>query len=130
MALSKLAPAFTSVDKRAGSKLDQVLQVQDSIDANLEEVFGSSIDEPVEEQLQEDEADEDMENEANGSAAGSNKSGRNINDVSIDSIKLAQKQSKQVEQQLELEKEFENQMKVVGFELRDASQEEDASGQE
>jgi len=38
-----------------------------------------------------------MENEANGSAAGSNKSGRNINDVSIDSIKLAQKQSKQVE---------------------------------
>ena len=130
MAPPKLAPAFTSVDKRAGSKLDQVLQVQDSIDANLEEVFGSSIDEPVEEQLQEDEAEEDMENKANGSAAGSNKSGRNINDVSIDSIKLAQKQSKQVEQQLELEKEFENQMKVVGFELRDASQEEDAGGQE
>lgn len=57
-----------------------------------------------------------------GSHEDSNKSG-NINEVSIDSIKLVAKNEKDKEQ-LALEQEFENQMKDAGLGLQDASQEE------
>lgn len=65
------------------------------------------------------EADDAQEKDSQG---GSNKSG-NINEVSIGSIKLAAKDEKDQEQ-LELEKEFENQMKDAGLGLMDASHEE------
>ena len=95
---------FAPVDRLAQSKLDQKLEVYNSVLGD--EVFGCSMD-----------ADDAQEK---GSHGGSDKSG-NINELSIGSIKLAAKDEKD-EEQLELEKEFENQMKDAGLGLMDASQ--------
>lgn len=66
-------------------------------------MFGASIDENLEELHVEQEANDSEERNSQG---GSDKSG-NINEVSIDSIKLTAKNEKDKEQ-LELEKEFED----------------------
>ena len=83
-------------------------------------MFGCSIEDNIGEYQQEPGAHNASEKR---SRAGSEKSG-NINEVSIDSIKLASSKAKDPAQ-LQLEKEFESQMKNAGLGLKDASQEED-----
>lgn len=83
-------------------------------------MFGCSLEDNIEEHHEGQDAHDAQEK---GSQGASDKSG-NINEVSIDSIKLTSKGAKDKEQ-LALEKEFENQMKNAGLGLKNASQGED-----
>lgn len=108
------AKPFTPVDKLAQSKLDQ--KFQNSIDVNVEDMFGNSIDQPVE-----GEQDEDDDSSTDNGGKRSQKS-ENINELVIDTINIGSKPDKA---QLELEREFENQMMEAGIGLKDATQGED-----